>query len=1003
MNAFRDFIDRVKEAADLAEVVASYGVPLRKEGGHLVGSSPWRQSKSGTSFKVYPAGRWHDFGSAGDQEDGDVIDFVCLQEDLSFKEAAVKLGTRYGVPAPGMDDEALRQAVAEAEERAAVQRVLTLAAEHYHSALPDDMRERYRVAYGLTDETIDRFKLGWADGGLYKHLEAKGVSRELALKTGLFLPGNGRPFDFYQARLMFPYWSRGRVAYFIGREVEGRTPDNEYERGRKYKKLLTHKEKHPYVSPTVRNDTFYGEDTIRGAEEILIAEGVADCIAAIQAGCACVSPVTVRFSRRDHPKLIELTKKAARVVICNDNEDNKSGEEGARATAAALHAAGRDVRIATLPRRADEDKVDIADYLRTHSADDFRAVLDEALRYVEYLIEQIPPDAPGPDLERELPPILAEVAKMKRGPGRDWYVDTIVSRFEHAKKRTINAMVKAEEEIGAGAGRAGGGRAQPGSCPEGDRHEIPIDDCDDEMISVQAWSALLDECDPLDLFRDVNGLIRVDRDEFKGEARLKVTPFSSITFRAYIGGRLVFTRCTDPKRGIDLPCPRPVTISDSTAQYMMAKAPARVRPIRHMYRCPVWVQGPNTPILASCGYYPDVATLIDAGTVKQVEEPTNLTNADVAAAVELLRDLLCDFPFDDDGGASFAHALALALSIVTRPLIDGPVPMFYAGAPTQGTGKGKIIETLGVVATGESVDIMTPCKEDEEWRKRIPGLLREHSAITMIDNVSGTLDSEALTGLLTARYYKDRRLGYNDQTLIYANNTVWCVTGNNVRFSRDLERRVVTIRLVPDREDPHNRSGFKYQLPAEASRRRVELLTALHTLVAWWVQKGQPAGSGTLGSFEEWVRVVGGILDAADVEGFLGNRDTALLATGTDFAEWAAFLGKWAEHSRFGLKSGGAATAGELAELAKYSDLMDLARGNGTERSQATRFAKALLRIRDRTLSLGGRSVRVRMKQDNHSKQALWCIEEVDTQRSLDLAPVPAPGQGGQEGFFGCR
>ena len=126
----------------------------------------------------------------------------------------------------------------------------------------------------------------------------------------------------FAGRIIFPYWKNGKVVYLIGRETE-ETPEAEREKGMKYKKLLVHKEGREYVSSSVQNSYFYGEDSLRGSYYCVITEGVADCIAMLQAGISCISPVTVQFRERDHPKLISLTKGLSKVFICNDNETNK--------------------------------------------------------------------------------------------------------------------------------------------------------------------------------------------------------------------------------------------------------------------------------------------------------------------------------------------------------------------------------------------------------------------------------------------------------------------------------------------------------------------------------------------------------------------------------------------------------------------------------------------------------------------------------------------------------
>jgi hypothetical protein len=244
--------------------------------------------------------------------------------------------------------------------------------------------------------------------------------------------------DFFCDRLVFPYWKGGQVVYFIARATQF-TGDEEWERS-KYKKLLTHSERHGYVSETVRNDTFYNEDSARGAEEVLITEGVTDCISAAQAGIACISPVTTRFRKQDVPKLLRLTRWAKRVVICNDAETSGAGAAGAEESASALHAEGRDVRIAELPRPEGVDKVDVNEFLKANSPEAFREVLAGARRYLEHLIEPIPADTPKIDLAAQIKPAMELIAR-RPAIEQDGYLDIITKRFK-VGRRSVGAMLR---------------------------------------------------------------------------------------------------------------------------------------------------------------------------------------------------------------------------------------------------------------------------------------------------------------------------------------------------------------------------------------------------------------------------------------------------------------------------------------------------------------------------------------------------------------------------------
>jgi DNA primase len=325
--AFRNLVDEVKERTDVVELIGR-DIELRSSGSHFVGHSPWNRDTT-PSLVVWPdSQRWMDY-SGGGNGGGDCINYLQRREGIDFMEALRELAARAGVAVPnGSSGDAVEAARAMIERRR-IEDLHAIAATYYHSGFPTKIRQVWlHGRYGFTDETIDRLLLGWADGHLLDHLiETAGASTEEALSTGLFVrTRGGRVVDLFCNRIVFPYWHRGRACYFIARQTE-HTDDKPWEQA-KYKKLLTRSEKHPYVSKHVQNDTFYGEDSIRGAEEIVVTEGVTDAIAVLQCGLAVLSPVTVRFRKRDHAKLIALTKHARRVVICNDSEKSGAGEAG---------------------------------------------------------------------------------------------------------------------------------------------------------------------------------------------------------------------------------------------------------------------------------------------------------------------------------------------------------------------------------------------------------------------------------------------------------------------------------------------------------------------------------------------------------------------------------------------------------------------------------------------------------------------------------------------------
>src|SRR5258708_15422293 len=90
--------DALRREHPVAELVASYGIELRRVGIALVGRCPFHQDRGRPNLHVYRSGRWICYRC--DQR-GDVIGFVQQIENLTFREAAARLdGPLTGSPRP---------------------------------------------------------------------------------------------------------------------------------------------------------------------------------------------------------------------------------------------------------------------------------------------------------------------------------------------------------------------------------------------------------------------------------------------------------------------------------------------------------------------------------------------------------------------------------------------------------------------------------------------------------------------------------------------------------------------------------------------------------------------------------------------------------------------------------------------------------------------------------------------------------------------------------------
>jgi hypothetical protein len=289
--------------------------------------------------------------------------------------------------------------------------------------------------------------------------------------------------------------------------------------------------------------------------------------------------------------------------------------------------------------------------------------------------------------------------------------------------------------------------------------------------------------------------------------------------------------------------------------------------------------------------YDDVSQLFYAPgpTLVLPDIPRHPTEADTVRALDIVRDIIADFPFVDE--ASRTNAIASMLTAVCRPAIKGPTPLALFDATTQGTGKTLLSEVVSLIVTGREGAMFSAPREAEEWRKQITSILLEGSTITVIDNVNFRLDAPDLCKVLTETTHGDRVLGVS-KTVNLPVRCTWIATGNNIQVGGDMPRRCYWIRMDAKCEKPFQRTDFKHKrLKQYVLSHRGELLGAVLTMARSWFSAGCPAPDVVpVGSFEDWTTVVGGILQHAGLACFLGNSHELYEQADIDSQQWEAFL-----------------------------------------------------------------------------------------------------------------
>lgn len=443
---------------------------------------------------------------------------------------------------------------------------------------------------------------------------------------------------------------------------------------------------------------------------------------------------------------------------------------------------------------------------------------------------------------------------------------------------------------------AGGASTDVDGLPEIVANRRPLRD-----VTANALGALEAANRPPALFMRSGAPARVRRDE---EGRPLVEQVSEAGMRGALARAANFCKVSD--RGTSHVAPPLEVVRDLLA------LPAWPFPaLRGVVEAPAL--RPDGTILDRPGY--DAATGLlysPPPGAAPVPVPSRPTRGQRDAARELIEEALEGFPFVD--AASRAGALALLLTPVVRPAIDGQVPLALVDAPKAGTGKGLLLSVAALIATGRPAAMLAAPLREEEWAKTLLSVLLAGTSFVVLDE-AGELRSPALAAALTAPVFEGRVLGRSENVQL-PQRVTWAAAGNNIRLGGDLARRCYWIRLDAKTARPWQRDGFRHaDLLAWVATRRGDLLGALLTLArAWYAEDCPPAPeTPTLGGFNAWGRTIGGILAHAGTRGFLGNLPDLYDQADEEAGAWEAFLRTWQN-----LYGDAPVTAGELAERAGH-------------------------------------------------------------------------------------
>ena len=336
------FIDDLIARTDIVDLIGSR-VQLRKAGKDFQARCPFHDEKT-PSFTVSRDKQfYHCFGCGAH---GTAIGFLMEYDRLGFREAIEELAQKAGLEVPS---EAV--ATPTGPDSAPLYAILELAAQVYRRQLrehPDAPRAvEYLKDRGLNGEIAGRYAMGYAPASwdfLLARLGTDAGARERLFQAGLITEQDGKRYDRFRDRIMFPIRDRrGRVIGFGGRLLGDGKP-----------KYLNSPETPVFHKGRELYGLYEAQQARRKLERLLVVEGYLDVIALAQFGIDYAVATLGTATTPEHLQL--LLRSAPELVFCFDGD--RAGRDAAwkaLETALPLATGNQSLRFLFLPDGEDPD------------------------------------------------------------------------------------------------------------------------------------------------------------------------------------------------------------------------------------------------------------------------------------------------------------------------------------------------------------------------------------------------------------------------------------------------------------------------------------------------------------------------------------------------------------------------------------------------------------------------------------------------------------------------
>ncbi|HBB27577.1 TPA: DNA primase [Candidatus Gracilibacteria bacterium] len=349
----------IESKINIVELAGRY-IQMKKAGVNYKALCPFHSEKT-ASFVISPVKNLAYCFSC--HHGGGPIRFLMEIEKIEFSEALHILAKEAGVE---LKTDYYKE---RGEKTGDVYDMYRIATDFYHEEICREEnieKLNYLLNRGISQETIDRFKLGYSGNPreLFARLKEKGFTEQGIIDSGIFV-GPGR--DKFYGRIIFPIANfAGHTVAFTGRITGQGEP-----------KYLNSPVSDIFNKSAILYGFHLAKSTIAKEQSAIIVEGQMDTVALHQAGITNTVGISGTALTKEHIALIKrFTKK---LYLCLDGD--KAGIEATFKSLENLYNEDLDIYIISLPDAKDPDEF-------IKSGGDFRGETRKALTPIAFYIKE---------------------------------------------------------------------------------------------------------------------------------------------------------------------------------------------------------------------------------------------------------------------------------------------------------------------------------------------------------------------------------------------------------------------------------------------------------------------------------------------------------------------------------------------------------------------------------------------------------------------------------------